>query len=59
MREYDGGAASTAELYCSYANSEAATRAEVDFMITLTVFCGLTTRDIRVLTKLYKTVYMV
>jgi hypothetical protein len=58
MREYDGGAASAAELYFSNANNESATRSEEEFMITLTVFCGLTTRCIRVSKKLYKTVYM-
>ena len=58
MREYDSGAASAAELYFSNENNESATRSEEEFMITLIVFCGLTTRCIRVLKKLYKTVYM-
>jgi hypothetical protein len=48
MREYDGGTASAAELYFSNENNESATRSEEEFMITLTVFCGLTTRCIRV-----------
>jgi hypothetical protein len=58
MREYDGGTASAAKLYFSNENNESATRFEEEFMITLTVFCSLTTRCIRVLKKLYKTVYM-
>jgi hypothetical protein len=58
MRAYDGGATSAAESYFSNANNESATRSEEEFVITLTVCWGLTTRCIRVLTKLYKTVYM-
>jgi hypothetical protein len=34
MREYDGGAASVAELYFSNANNESATRSEGEFVIT-------------------------
>ena len=48
MREYDGGTASTAELYFSNENNESATRSEEEFVITLTVCCGRTTRCIRV-----------
>jgi hypothetical protein len=58
MREYDSGAVSVAELYFSNANNESATRSEEEFVITLTVFWGLTTRCIRVPTKLYKTIYI-
>jgi hypothetical protein len=58
MREYDGGTASAAELYFSNKNNESATRSDEEFMITVTFFCGLTTRCISVLKKLYKTVYM-
>jgi hypothetical protein len=48
MREYDGGTASAAELYVSNANDESATRSDEEFVITLTVCCGRTTRCIRV-----------
>ena len=34
MREYDSGAASTAELYFSNENNESATRYEEEFVIT-------------------------
>jgi hypothetical protein len=54
MREYDGGTASVAELYFPNANNESATRSEEEFVITLTVCCGLTTRCIRVLKNFIK-----
>jgi hypothetical protein len=59
MREYYGGTASTAELYFLNENNESATRSEEEFVITLTVCCGRTTRCIRVKKKLYKTVFVV
>ena len=59
MREYDGGTASAAELFFSNEDNESATRSEEEFVITLTVCFDRTTRCIRVLKNLYKTVYVV
>jgi hypothetical protein len=47
MREYYGETASAADLYFSNANNESAPRSEDDFVITLSVCWGCTTRCIR------------